>query len=97
MRIANPDPTPSLRGYSRKFQSRFANTKTLAMIMDCHSDTVAKWSQKLNVPPDVRGHGLNRWYWHNAGKLIVRWRRYCSISKICQNWNNGRVRARAPK
>lgn len=65
--------------------------------MDFHPRTVERWWKRFNIPPDVRGHGANLWYWHNAGKLIARWRRYCAKSKACQNWNNGRARARAPQ
>jgi hypothetical protein len=72
-----------------KSDSLFAHTKSLAVEMNCHPRTVKRWWKKLNVPPDVIGHGINRWYLRNARKLIARWKKYRATHRHAASWRNG--------
>ena len=48
--------------------------KDIARRMDnCHVRTAKRWWKKLNIPPDVIGHGPHRWYDRTADRLIKLW------------------------
>ena len=50
--------------------------KDIAVAMDCHEKTARRWWKKLRVPPDVRGHGANKWYDASFNRLLDLWRLY---------------------
>jgi hypothetical protein len=47
--------------------------KDFAMEMDCHLNTARKWVLRINIPPDIRGHGALRWKEVSARKLLKIW------------------------
>jgi hypothetical protein len=47
--------------------------KDIAQAMDCHPRTARRWWHKLNVHPDVVGHGPNRWKDRTFNRLIELW------------------------
>ena len=47
--------------------------KDIAQAMDCHPRTARRWWHKLKVPPDVVGHGPNRWKDRTFNRLIELW------------------------
>ena len=50
--------------------------KDIAVEMDCHVETARRWVAKLGVPPDVRGHGANKWNDDSFALLIGRWKHF---------------------
>jgi hypothetical protein len=47
--------------------------KQIAARMDCHPKTAKRWWKKLNVPPDVFGHGPHKWHEDTADRLVKRY------------------------
>jgi hypothetical protein len=50
--------------------------KEIAAILDCHPRTAKKWWKKMNIPPDVPGHGPHRWEDETAARFIQRYKDY---------------------
>ena len=65
-------------------------TKTIAALIERSVKNTKRWSKKLNVPPDVIGHGSHRWEWCNAWKLIRRLRKYQAKHKAAAGWRGGK-------
>lgn len=47
--------------------------KDFAREMDCHPNTVRKWVKRLACPPDIIGHGANKWHEATARKFLKAW------------------------
>ena len=50
--------------------------KDIAAAMDCHERTAKRWWKRLQVPPDVRGHGPHRWHEATFQRLMHLWKTY---------------------
>src|ERR1017187_9627770 len=50
--------------------------KDIAVAMDCHPKTAKRWIVKLRVPPDVIGHGLDKWHERSFARLMKLWTDY---------------------
>jgi hypothetical protein len=52
--------------------------KDIAQAMDCCERTAKRWWKKLDVPPNITGHGPHRWKPRRFKLLLRLWEAYCT-------------------
>jgi len=53
--------------------------KDIANLLCCHEQTARRWWKRLAIPPDIRGHGPDKWYIPTGNRLITSYKLYYTM------------------